>query len=202
MTNVTCPMCGYKMTAEEGERVIECPCCLSTVTVDSERRQSPAPTVAPTRQYEAGTLSRTRLPSCYNGSLPYVFVSYAHKNFDTAMRIIDGLNKMGLYVWYDAGIEAGTEWPDYIANKILGAECFLSLMSYDTVKSRNCTNEIEYALKKNKKMLIAYIDGVELEGGLDMMLNPIQAIYKTRFADEGEFIYELGSARVLAGCRH
>ena len=53
--------------------------------------------------------------SVYEGSEPYIFVSYAHKDAAMVMPLITGLQDRGFRVWFDAGIEAGTEWPEYIA---------------------------------------------------------------------------------------
>ena len=54
----------------------------------------------------------------YNGNEPYIFISYAHKNSDVVLPIIEALADNGFRVWYDAGIEAGTEWPEYVAEKL------------------------------------------------------------------------------------
>ena len=43
----------------------------------------------------------------YEGTLPYLFVSYAHKNDAAVLEIISTLQSRGFRVWYDEGIEAG-----------------------------------------------------------------------------------------------
>ena len=51
----------------------------------------------------------------YKGKKPYIFVSYAHKNDTKVLPRIESLQQRGFWVWFDQGIEAGTEWPRYIA---------------------------------------------------------------------------------------
>ena len=46
----------------------------------------------------------------YEGTQPYIFVSYAHKNDAAVLEIIGTLQSRGFRVWYDEGIEAGSEF--------------------------------------------------------------------------------------------
>lgn len=54
----------------------------------------------------------------YRGNQPYIFISYSHKNMDTALSIVDRLQKDGYRIWYDEGIDPGTEWDENIADHI------------------------------------------------------------------------------------
>ena len=51
----------------------------------------------------------------YEGQEPFIFISYAHKNSDQVMPILEKLDEAGYRVWYDDGIAPGSEWPEYIA---------------------------------------------------------------------------------------
>ena len=51
----------------------------------------------------------------YNGSEPYIFVSYAHKDSEAVYRTIEKLTSLGYRIWYDEGIKPGVEWPENIA---------------------------------------------------------------------------------------
>ena len=55
--------------------------------------------------------------AAYNGTEPYIFMSYSHKDTDVVLNAVDVLTDNGFHVWYDNGIEAGTEWPEYIAER-------------------------------------------------------------------------------------
>ena len=65
----------------------------------------------------------------YKGTEPYIFISYAHKDSERVLPIIESLAEKGFRVWYDAGIEAGTEWPDYIAENLENAAVVMALLS-------------------------------------------------------------------------
>jgi hypothetical protein len=54
----------------------------------------------------------------YEGSEPYIFISYSHKNKDVVLPVIEALQNSGYNVWFDIGIEAGSEWPEYIATHL------------------------------------------------------------------------------------
>ena len=98
----------------------------------------------------------------YEGKEPYIFVSYAHKDSAAVFRLVEQLNERGYRIWYDEGIEPGSEWPEYIANHLLGAEMVLSVLTPSAVNSVNCRREINFALSKNKPVLTIYMEDIEL----------------------------------------
>ena len=54
----------------------------------------------------------------YSGVEPYIFISYSHKDSAIVLPIVEQLDKMGFRVWFDEGIEVGSEWPQFIAEHI------------------------------------------------------------------------------------
>ena len=69
----------------------------------------------------------------YSGAEPYVFISYAHADADRVLPVIGELNAERLRLWYDAGIRAGTAWPEVVASHLLHAGAvvfFLSGVTY------------------------------------------------------------------------
>ena len=58
----------------------------------------------------------------YKGNDPYVFVSYSHRDSLLVFPEIIKIKAQGFNVWYDEGIEAGTEWREELANAIEGAK--------------------------------------------------------------------------------
>ena len=59
-----------------------------------------------------------RGPKAYEGAEPYCFVSYAHINSDRVYPIVEQLMQRGIRLWYDDGIEAGSDFREFIAEKI------------------------------------------------------------------------------------
>lgn len=137
----------------------------------------------------------------YSGDKTYIFVSYAHADAKIVIPIIDRLQYLGFRLWYDKGIEAGTEWPQNIAEHIANSACVMVFMSPNSSESRNCRNEINLAAELKKEMFIVHLEEFELPLGLRLQLNLSQAIYKTRFLCEDDFYKELTSANIIQAYR-
>ena len=91
--------------------------------------------------------------AAYEGNLPFIFVSYAHKDSREVFDLIEKLAARGYRIWYDEGIEPGSEWPENIANHLLRAEMVLAMITNDSMESVNCRREINYAMSKGKPLL-------------------------------------------------
>jgi len=113
----------------------------------------------------------------YEGDNNYIFVSYAHKDAQKVLPIVEVLNERGFRVWYDAGIEAGTEWPEYIEEHLQKASVVLVFMSPNAVESKNCRNEINFALELGKDVLIVYLEDTTLLKGMRLQLNSTQSLF-------------------------
>lgn len=137
----------------------------------------------------------------YEGEQPYIFVSYSHRNSRYIHGVIEFLQNAGYRVWFDGGIEAGSEWPEYIASHLEGCSCVLTFMSNAFVASDNCKRELHFAQDLKKPLLNVYIEDVNLPAGLRMQLGLCQAMYRDNFRTEGEFLHSLARARILADCR-
>ena len=135
----------------------------------------------------------------YNGNEPYIFISYAHKNSDVVVPIIEALANNGFRVWYDAGIEAGTEWPEYVAEKLLGSSVVIAFISKAALESQNCRREINYSISHNKDVLSVYIEDVTLTPGMEMQLSTTQAMFYDRAPYE-TFLQQLMGAAILTPC--
>ncbi|MBQ8339925.1 MAG: TIR domain-containing protein [Clostridia bacterium] len=141
------------------------------------------------------------MPTAYEGKQPYIFVSYAHKDAARVLPVIESLVKSGFRVWYDAGIEAGTEWPEYIAAHLADAACVLAFLSPASINSRNCRQEITFALSRDRAMLTVFLEDVKLPLGLEMQLGLTQAMFYHRHGTVESFARELVKAEVIADCR-
>ena len=137
----------------------------------------------------------------YEGSDKYIFVSYSHKDSQKVLPIINELEKEGFRVWYDSGIEAGTEWPEYIEDHLSRAEVVLAFMSPNAIQSRNCRNEINFALDLQKEILIVYLEETELMKGMRLQLNSTQSLFRKNHITDETFIRELINAQIIQECR-
>lgn len=133
----------------------------------------------------------------YEGTLPYLFVSYAHKNDAAVLEIISTLQSRGFRVWYDEGIEAGSEWPESIASHLERAQLVLAFLSPAYLQSDNCRKEMHYALTKKKPVINVYLEQTELSPGMEMQIGNLFALMKYTYPSEEYFYDKLFSAELL-----
>ena len=137
----------------------------------------------------------------YEGKEPYIFVSYAHKDSPAVFHIVEQLNARGYRIWYDEGIEPGSEWPEYIANHLLRAEMVLSILSPNAVNSVNCRREINFALSKNKPVLTIHMEEMELPVGLELQLSSQQSVLYYTYDSEERFLDKVETCQYLRPCK-
>lgn len=136
----------------------------------------------------------------YEGIKPYIFISYAHKDSARVLPVIESLTAAGYRVWYDGGIEAGSEWPEYIAGHLKKSACVLAFLSDAFVNSQNCRQELTFAQNLRVPMLNVYLEDVRLSDGMQMQLGLNQCIFLKNFASHGAFMKALCRAEILAAC--
>ena len=137
----------------------------------------------------------------YEGTENYIFISYAHKDSDMVLPMISHMQEQGFRVWFDSGVEAGTEWPEYIAEHLENAAVVLVLMSNAATASRNCRDEINFALDMGKDMLVVHLEEAKLTAGMRLRLSAIQAMFRYRSKTEEGFLEELCKTKLLQCCR-
>jgi hypothetical protein len=120
---------------------------------------------------------RTEYPA-YQGSEPFVFVSYAHEDADLVFQDIGYICDRGYRVWYDDGIHAGANWPDAIATAIEHCAAFVVFLSPAAVASVNTRNEINYALETKKPIVAVHLAQTPLPPGLKLRIGSTQALMR------------------------
>ncbi|MBQ7364675.1 MAG: leucine-rich repeat protein [Clostridia bacterium] len=138
--------------------------------------------------------------TAYEGNKPYIFVSYAHKDTDRVLPIIEALAAAGFRVWYDAGIEAGSEWPEYIATHLEHAACVIAFLSEASIASKNCRQEINYAIDLDIPTLTVYLEDLTLTGGMRMRVGLLQALFYHRYETSEAFYGALFRTDLLLPC--
>ena len=134
---------------------------------------------------------RAELPfRAYNGSEPFVFISYAHADSAVVFPIIKELNDRGVYMWYDEGIEIGSEWPQAIAERIMNCRRFMLFISHSSIRSNNVRQEVNFANSKHKNIVPIYLKHVKLNAGLEMILSVFQATYLDAYKNNIEGFYK------------
>ena len=132
---------------------------------------------------------------------PYVFISYAHLDSSVVIPCINAMKKFGINTWYDEGIQAGSEWPEYIAERVVECTKFVLFVSKANLNSQNCKRELNFAISRKKDILTIYIEDVQLSPGMEMQLGTYQAIYKNRYSDDLSFYNILCTEQYFDECK-
>lgn len=140
------------------------------------------------------SMEQQRIVRPYRGSDPYVFISYSHKDKREVTRILNTMETNGFRIWFDEGIDPGTEWDENIAIHIKNCGCFFAFVSNNYLQSDNCKDELNYARDLNKQRILIYLEQVSLPDGMSMRLNRLQAIHYYLYILKDDFyekIYEI-----------
>jgi WD40 repeat protein len=93
-----------------------------------------------------------------------VFVSYSRKDIEFAKRLTGELQKSDLDFWIDwEGIPPTVDWWKEIQKGIEEADIFLFLISPDSVKSKVCNQEIDYAVINGKRLIPLVVWDIQTE---------------------------------------
>lgn len=133
----------------------------------------------------------------YSGPEPFIFISYAHRDREEVFAVITYLYGAGFRLWYDEGIDPGTEWDENIASHVEKCDGFIGFISRRYLESDNCRDELNYARDLGKDRLLIYLEDVRLPSGMAMRLNRLQAIHKYRYGYEEDFYRKLTETPML-----
>ena len=134
----------------------------------------------------------------YEGSKPYIFISYAHMDSALVLPAIKAIQDKGFPVWFDAGITPGAEWAADISRHLKNASLVLAFVSENAFASNNCRAEIVYAFGHKKPMLTVRLDNTPLPDGLDMQLSLSQMFDAFAYDDGDEYVRRLAGAAILS----
>jgi len=123
----------------------------------------------------------------YKGDAPYIFICYSHQDAAVVFPELERLRELGVNVYYDEGVTPGHEWTQELADAIDGSARFLYFVSPASVASRQCRNEVQYALGQEKSVVSVHLEPTELPGSLRLSLGSVQAILKYELSAQ---IYE------------
>lgn len=137
----------------------------------------------------------------YHGEEPYIFLSYSHKNSEQAFALIKRLQEARYRVWYDEGIDPGTEWDENIAAHVQACGFFISLVSKEYLASSNCKDELNYARDLEKQRILVFLEDVQLPAGMKMRVSRLQSIHKFAYRDEDKFYDKLFESHGIEPCQ-
>ncbi len=121
----------------------------------------------------------------------FIFISYSHKDSEIVLKVIESLQRKGYRVWYDEGIDPGTEWDKNIADHVEACGYFIAFVSKNYISSSNCKDELNFARDLEKRRFLVYIEEVDLPSEMKMRLSRIQNIHKYKYDSEQDFYDKL-----------
>ena len=140
-------------------------------------------------------------PKAYNGNESYVFISYSHRDENRVWPIIEGLQRRGVRVWYDGGIEPGRHWDEEIFRHLDGSSHILAFVTENFLRSENCMDEIHFAKENKKGPMMLYLDSLELPRMLQYRYGRLQAMILPQFDSTEAFLDALCRAKNIEDCR-
>lgn len=139
-------------------------------------------------------------PIPYKGPEPYIFISYSHKDSDRVWPIIDRMLKDGYRVWYDEGIDPGTEWNKIIAAKLNQCSRFIVFLTKNSIQSKFVRREINFADRKDKPILQIYLEDLTLSEDMELTLDDYQAIFWHAYPTRSEAFDKLYETDNMEQC--
>lgn len=120
----------------------------------------------------------------YRGTDPFIFVSYSHRDADRVFPRIQQLADEGVNVWYDEGITPGEEWTAELAQAIRDATHFLFFITPNSADSKHCRDEVQFARKHDKQLVLVHLIETKLPDSLELSLGSTQAIIAPNLSPE------------------
>jgi eukaryotic-like serine/threonine-protein kinase len=130
--------------------------------------------------------SPPKLPPPYQGTEPYVFVSYARTDLPRITPFLAELGRDGHRLWYDAGIRPSEDWPEVIEDKVVNCRLLLVFLTKVSVDATWVRREIVTADHHSKPLLPVLLEPVELKRGLGLILRSVQFV-----EPKGDFIFQV-----------
>ena len=112
----------------------------------------------------------------YEGTKPYVFISYSHKNTKAMLQVKELFDSKGIRYWYDYGLHSGDDWYKSIAVHLKNSVACIVLISPESVESEYVKNELHYANSNKIPIHILMLESFTLPEDIAMMTGRIQRI--------------------------
>ena len=95
---------------------------------------------------------------------------------DRVFKEITHLHDSGLNIWYDEGIRPGVEWTAELADAITAAQRLIFFASDNSMASRHCRDEIQFAMNHDIPVMVVMLEDAALPPSLELTLGSIQAV--------------------------
>ncbi|MBE5950728.1 MAG: TIR domain-containing protein [Lachnospiraceae bacterium] len=131
----------------------------------------------------------------------FIFISYAHKDAERVMPVVNKLKENGYRVWYDDEIHPGSEWPKIIGEHVIACKVFFAFISKNYVASKNCQRELTLAQSEGKEFVAIFLEEVELDAGMKLQLAVEQSVFMYKATDMEVFCRKLFLTAGIESCK-
>lgn len=118
---------------------------------------------------------------------PFLFLSYARKDWAKVEPILNALTQRKVNLWVDTDIHGGDVWLEELETQIVQSAGVLAVVSDAYMQSRYCLGEVRFAMTLGKPFIPVRLDSSDLRGGLALMFSSYQFIPR----DHGQFFEQL-----------
>ncbi len=130
----------------------------------------------------------------YDGEDKYIFISYKHADSELVYPLIKAFHDAGFNIWYDDGLYYGTNYADFICDKIENASLFVIFFTETVINA--ATNPEEF-MKYELNVALGeipifpiFLQDVKLRSTYRMYLSGKHSIFRHEFDSETSFIEE------------
>ena len=137
----------------------------------------------------------------YEGSEPYIFLSYCHKDMNKLYPLFEQMALDGYRVWYDNGNHAGDDWLDNIETHLENCRVMVAFISENSRDSHNCRSEITYAVTCKKKIVPVLIDSAALPRGMRMLLSSLHYLKSADYPTDKALLAKIYETQECGECK-
>lgn len=123
---------------------------------------------------------------------PFVYAAFSECDAEQAEAVLETIEMDGVLFWHAARCNRVE------VRRIKAAYSVVVFLSKHAVHDENVLQCIEQAVKSNKTILCVYLEPVTLGGGLELLLNSLQLIDRSKFSTEEAFLEKMKSAAVFS----
>ena len=91
------------------------------------------------------------------------FISYARQDQAAVEALNADLERARVHVWMDEELTGGESWWDTILEQIRSCDLYIFALSPNSLRSRACKAELEYALALNRPLLPVLVRDVAIQ---------------------------------------
>ena len=137
----------------------------------------------------------------YDGTEPYLFVSYSHRDAKVVNEVLRRIDKEKFRLWYDDTMEIGDDFREELRSRIEKSCAILLFISDSSMQSKYCGLEIITAYKYEKRIYPIYLnDNVRIPMAISMILDNLQHV-KSEAINSEKYIQKLISSLPIEAMR-